>query len=307
MIRNITNISIIDKIICRFIQIFLLIKYEFICIFTKPPIIENSENTIDAIINNKASISRFGDGEFELIKNHDIKFQKSSKLIAERLIEVLQSDNSNLLIGIPKVFTKDDLRIKTRSERIFWMESVSMYKAIIYKYINLNKVYYDSIFTRPYMGYKNKKGCRQYFDKVKSIWNGKDVIIVEGVYSRLGVGNDLFEKCSSIKRILAPYENAFEKYDEILKEVYKESRDSIVLIALGPTATIMAYDLSQKGYQAIDIGHIDIEYEWFLKNAENKVKIENKYTNEAVGGDCIDNLYNIHDKKYRSQIIQIIN
>ena len=54
------------------------------------------------------------------------------------------------------------------------------------------------------------------------------------------------------------------------KILCRESTDSIILIALGPTATVLAYDLSKRGYQAIDVGHIDIEYEWFLNNASKK-------------------------------------
>ena len=36
----------------------------------------------------------------------------------------------------------------------------------------------------------------------------------------------------------------------------------LFLVALGPTATVLAYDLSKIGYQAIDIGHIDISFVW---------------------------------------------
>ena len=49
------------------------------------------------------------------------------------------------------------------------------------------------------------------------------VLLVEGEKSRLGVGNDLFENTGSVKRILCPSENAYEKYDEILKEILKEA------------------------------------------------------------------------------------
>ena len=53
------------------------------------------------------------------------------------------------------------------------------------------------------------------------------------------------------------------------------------------------------GYQAIDIGHIDIEYEWFLQGAKEKVAIENKYVGEAKGGRDIKSIDN---KEYLQQI-----
>ena len=35
------------------------------------------------------------------------------------------------------------------------------------------------------------------------------------------------------------------------------------------------------GYQAVDIGHVDIEYEWFLKSATTKIRIDGKYMGES--------------------------
>ena len=74
----------------------------------------------------------------------------------------------------------------------------------------------------------------------------------------------------------------------------------MILIALGPTATVLAYDLCKEGYQAIDIGHIDIEYEWLLRKATSKIKIKNKYVNEAIGGREVEEGI---DEKFTSQII----
>ena len=85
----------------------------------------------------------------------------------------------------------------------------------------------------------------------------------------------------------------------------KVNKNRLILIALGPTATILAYDLYKLGYQAIDIGHADIEYEWYLRKAKNRIKIKNKYVNEAKGGR--KNITKIKDKNYYKQIISIIN
>ena len=83
----------------------------------------------------------------------------------------------------------------------------------------------------------------------------------------------------------------------------KQSKENLILLALGPTATILAYDLCRLGYQALDIGHIDIEYEWFLKKVDKKVPIENKYTFEAgnlIESDAFEN------KEYNKQIVSIV-
>lgn len=45
-----------------------------------------------------------------------------------------------------------------------------------------------------------------------------------------------------MKRILCPSKNAFSKYDEILNNCISCDKESLFIIALGPTATVFAYD-----------------------------------------------------------------
>lgn len=71
-----------------------------------------------------------------------------------------------------------------------------------------------------------------------------------------------------------------------------------MLLALGPTASVLAYDLARQGYQAVDIGHADLSYEWMLRGNHNKVP--DKYSNEAPEGYMVEE---IHDAAYESQII----
>ena len=40
--------------------------------------------------------------------------------------------------------------------------------------------------------------------KLKQIWKDKDILIVEGVTSRSGVGNDLFDGANSISGLSVP-------------------------------------------------------------------------------------------------------
>ena len=141
----------------------------------------------------------------------------------------------------------------------------------------------------------------EYVKKMKKIWDKKDVVIIEGEQSRLGIGNDLFDNMKSIQRIICPSENAFEIYDKIYNEALKIDKDKLVLLALGPTATVLAYDLFKAGYQAIDIGHVDIEYEWFLRKATKKIKIESKYVTEVKEGR--ENIQEVKDEKYKNEIV----
>lgn len=37
---------------------------------------------------------------------------------------------------------------------------------------------------------------------------------------------------------------------------------------------MLSYELAKLGYQAIDLGHLDIEYEWFRMGAKGRVPIK---------------------------------
>lgn len=256
------------------------------------------DDTLNDIIYKSKSISRFGDGELKLIFGNGIKFQKYNDRLSKRLESILKSNNEGILIGISGM-------IKNTHRSKFWDKLIKKYKYNLLNILDFNKIYGNTGITRFYLAYaKNRtylNNIPKYINKLKMIWNEKDIVIIEGDKSRLGVGNDLFNNSKSIQRILGPAENAFDLYDKIYNEALKISKDKLILIALGPTATVLAYDLHNAGYQAIDIGHVDIEYEWYLRNATEKVKIENKYVNELKFGDV--DINDVTDENYYKQII----
>lgn len=60
------------------------------------------------------------------------------------------------------------------------------------------------------------------------------------------------------------------------------------------------------GYQALDIGHMDIEYEWYLMGAKEKVDLPNKSVNEVSGVVKKDIENKELEKVYNDQIIKKI-
>ena len=141
--------------------------------------------------------------------------------------------------------------------------------------------FYGSTFiSRPYMDLKDKSASVVHFEKLKKLWNKRDILIVEGENSRSGVGNDLFDNAQSVERIICPSRNAYSKVQSIQEAIEKQADGKLVFLMLGPTAKVLAYYLSKKGIQAIDLGHIDSEYEWFKMGATSKVKFSHKHTAE---------------------------
>ena len=278
------------------------IGYFFILLFHKFPKVATIEETIDKIINDNCSIARFGDGEIRAISNIDITFQKANEELAKRLKEIINSDNKDMLIGLPDVFTYQDIKNSVRKRQLFYKKEIILHYNN-YKIIRNDKKYYNTHISRPYLEYKDKSNSKTIFNRIRGIWSDRDIIIVEGEGSRLGIGNDLFENAKTISRILCPAMSAFEKYNDILEECKKVNKDKLFIIALGPTATVLAYDLTELGFQAIDIGHVDIEYEWFRMGTKEKVKVKGKFTNEVKGGQVVEKIKN---DQYEKQIIKKI-
>lgn len=265
----------------------------------------DDEKTVDLIVNQKKSISRFGDGEFKwLIGMKQNNFQDDNEQMKKKLSDVLLKKNENLIIGIPS-FINDCTKFTVNSKRywkMFLFKSYNKFK----KYLNLNIEYCDSYITRPYLDIKNKNriDVEKRFKNLQRIWDGKEIVIVEGTFSRLGLGNDLFDCAKKIERIICPPKNAFNKYSEIANTIRKNGKEKIYILSLGPTATILAYELSLENYQCIDLGHIDIEYMWFKNGCKRKTKINGKYVNEVDNNGIIVDITN---EEYQKQIIKKID
>ncbi|ORX42258.1 DUF1792-domain-containing protein [Piromyces finnis] len=266
----------------------------------------SSDETLNEIINKNKSIGRFGDGEFNIINGRNCSFQKYNKILQKKLKKVLQSNDKNFLIGISDSINQKYLNKLTNEFRSIFKGFISKNKYLLLSLLHKDKLYYSANISRFYIYYRDKSYSRNYVKKLKKIWENRDILIVEGEKSRLGVGNDLFNNTRSIQRVLCPIRNSFSVYDKIYNEVIKVDKSKLILIALGPTASVLAYDMFKEGYQTIDIGHVDLEYEWFLKNVKKRVKIRNKYVNNVKNGRR--NIGDINDENYHKQIIvKILN
>lgn len=272
-------------------------------LFRKKTKILTINETINYILTTGCSVARYGDGEFKCMMGVGNDFQHEDVLLSEKLKEIL-SDNvaQNCLICIPNV---DELYKEFGGSRWFWKKFIRQNGKKLLQFICRKRVFGAAHFTRFYLGRNNRNDAAKNIEGIKRIWDNKDLLIVEGSLSKLGVCNDLFSNANSVKRIIAPSENAFSKYDDILQTVISHYNREIILIALGQTATVLAYELSKKGMQAIDVGHIDIEYMWFLMGVKERTIIKGKHTAELA--DDMSELDADEEEKYRSQIIAKID
>lgn len=239
--------------------------------------IRPAEELLQKILNSGGSLCRFGDGEFEIMRGKDRPwFQKTNQDLSFRLKEILESNEENIMIAIADNFGSLACYTEEAADAIREYLSGGTREAVL-RLLNKQRTYYDAYVTRAYLMYRDKKHAERIFDLFKKIWKGRNVLIVEGCYSRMGIGNDLFSGAEGIKRILCPSADSYDYYGEIYHAVCKYvHEDELVLISLGPAATVLAYDLAKNGIQALDIGQLDNEYEWFLRKAACRIEIPGK-------------------------------
>lgn len=257
------------------------------------------DQSLDYLLEKGASVVRFGDGEMDLVAGRSIVYQDFDPELSARLREIMSMESDErLMICLPDIFT--GLERYSIDAQNFW--SLNHLPHFLEKYKNICRApWYGSTFiSRPYIDLEDKTPSAGYFAKLKQLWQDKDLLIVEGLTSRSGVGNDLFDGARSIKRIICPSRNAYSKLEAIKQAVREHADNRLILTMLGPTAKVLVYDLVQEGYRALDIGHIDSEYEWFQMGASHKVKLSHKHTAEHNFDQDIEFR---DDQAYDSQIV----
>ena len=260
--------------------------------------VKGIDETLDYIIENKSSLVRFGDGEINMLAGHSIPYQDYDGELVSSMRDIIgQESREELVVCLPDAFT-DRFRF-TYWAIPFWKDHMDHYMDF-YRELCSDSWYGSTFVSRPYIDFEDKSQAKSQFEKLKSIWKNRDLLIVEGATSRSGVGNDLFDEANSIKRIVCPSHSAFSRVHEIKQEIEKYAAGRLILCMLGPTAKVLAYHLSQKGYQVLDIGHIDSEYEWMKMGAKTKVKFAHKHTAEYNFDQDIEF---IEDETYNSQIL----
>lgn len=269
--------------------------------FQKFNILDSFES-IRYIIDHRCSVSRYGDGELSFFWGIKEGYQEVDEKLVAKLKHVLQANDApNHVVGVPYYLKNVDGTVGLT--RNFWGDFVCKYGKYLRPFLSEDRTYIDTQISRFYIEYHDRDRSTRQLNLLKKIWDNRDVVIVEGAQSRTGVGNDLYDNAKSLQRILGHSTNAFSHYGEMLEAIkahVKPEEGKLILLSYGPTATILAYDLAKLGYQAVDIGHLDIEYEWYRQGDINGGVVKGKYTNEAKGGNEVEECTDDH---YLSQII----
>lgn len=200
------------------------------------------------LVSEGRSIARFGDGEFNLCLGGLCITQTYTDHLAKRLRKILANPQGDCLVGIPR---------QAGPKKEFW----SKYdRQKVRDLFSADHHYASALITRPDSA--PWIDTPEYWDKVKDLWRDKDVTLVRG--STKSLTSDIMVEARSVREIIVPHKNAFMRYGELLEKV---GRPSVAILCLGPTATVMAYDLSKLGVHAMDLGHIGM----FLRKHEQHI------------------------------------
>lgn len=243
--------------------------------------VHSIDETIDELLRTEKSMVRFGDGEIVMIKGRDLVLQKAQPEIAEGLKKILAYPYDDLIVTIPGVF--DTLSDHTKESRQFWRDHLLMCRKTYEKYCNPDRVYYSTFISRCYYFAKDKNRCAQWYDGIRDIWKDRSVVVVEGERSHNGVGNDLLDRAAGVERIICPPKDAYGSLNRILEACMQYDRDRLFLLSVGVAAKFIAMELFEKGYRVLDIGNLDMEYEWYVRGADHKIPLEK---HEIVGEEA---------------------
>lgn len=219
----------------------------------------NPLETINLIREKKLSLARYGDGEFNLIFGDSCIFQENNSELSAELLETLNSKQENLLIGIPDIF--QSLKVYIKPSRQYWREYLKTKRAKIYEILDFKKIYVDSMITRFNMKSMHSENYIEgLLNSWKQVWENRPVLRVTGESAKRDYSSDLFDNASVLNTIITHSENAYAVVDDLLLQVTTYPVDTIIILSLGPTATVLANRLAILGYQALDVGHLEVAY-----------------------------------------------
>ena len=140
------------------------------------------DETLDELLKTEKSLVRFGDGEFNLINGNSIAYQEYQEDLAQEMREILlhADDTENkVLICLPEIFEifKGSFLQNEDSEK-FWKQVLDDHGRFFQETCQAKR-YGSTWISRPYIDNKDKSHAITQFEKIKSLFEHKDILIVE--------------------------------------------------------------------------------------------------------------------------------
>lgn len=190
------------------------------------------------------SIARLGDGELNIaMGGSGISQREVPPEMRKEMLQVL-ANPGKCLVGIPNPFSRTP---KKQS----WLKYAT--KDVIAGCMLLPK-YVSSFITRPDSA--PWIDTPAFWSMMRGLWRNKEVTLVYGGPTSKSLQPEWLLKDGAriVHPILGKRSGAYCGIDELEGLIGKPKHP--VLLCLGPTATILAWRLAQKGVWAMDLGHV---------------------------------------------------
>lgn len=210
--------------------------------------------SVEVLRDEGRSLARFGDGEFRLMyrREHKLKFHGNSPELMDALKRVMTEPSPNTLIGMPQVFLG-----------LHWSIVMAETWHFVGPLAATRERFANSHITRPIFF---EQYGQDAVDVWRSVWEGRDVTVVTGQGSRFDLVPALFDNLGMVNEVFSTPTDAFLDLDRLINEIKSVGND-LVLLSLGPAATVAADLLAGEGIQALDIGHLSSSFENVVNGA----------------------------------------
>lgn len=236
----------------------------------------DSDTSIQILLQNPKSFARFGDGEIKLMEGIDSPFQSYDAVLARKMLKILTHKRDDLYVGLNRSYFQSPFAFSERNHR-FYRQFGTEFRRFFLNTCDPTNVYLDACCFGGYFRLDENYDFERLYERNKALFKGKNIAIVagEGVLEKLQF--DVFEYADKKIVLHAPSKNAFSQYNGIIDMVKKRiTKDYIVCLILGMTATVLAADLTDLGYIAWDIGHMAKDYDAYMKKLDRtKENIDN--------------------------------
>lgn len=219
----------------------------------------SNEETLRMVIEKKLSLIRFGDGEmycmFGEMKNKSSSSNTCLKFVQKLLLDTFREESQNLLkcIMFPP-FSEHSTNAKRK-----YIKGLNIYEYIyikfqknIARYYNFNKIY-GSATT-----FKFNELDDPRVGLFKLLLKARNIVIVTSRQGRSFIPDDFLFLSNKVSYVEIPDHDAINSYTEIFDKCIKFDLDSLFLLSGGFAAKILALNLNNSGFQAVDIGYIPL-------------------------------------------------
>lgn len=209
------------------------------------------EETISYARDERKSIIRFGDGEFNFINGKGISYQQYDKNLQSELSYILNHyllncRKSDYLLCMPAQFLRCS-GLKLIRKRVY-VSSWSFSRKVFIKNYDKNICYGDAfVFS---------SGNENIYSK---LWDNVNNVIF--VHNDIKFSNNFEKKYNKTTFFVkVPKANSYGEKEKILKTIEEVANnidrgDLIILVSAGPCGKILVNELTSKGLWAIDTGH----------------------------------------------------